>query len=458
MSDSPYTPAIAAQPHRRRTLSRRRLRACHECDLLVAVPTLTPGEKADCPRCGHTLIRRHANPAERSLALALATLIALALSVAFPFIGFELSGIGNRIELTDSAAILIGLHQPLVALCVLLTVIILPLVYLLSVSWLCAGMLLGRPLPRSRQIARTLRHVTPWMMADVFVIGTLVSLIKVVGMADIELGLSFWTFCAFALLLLLTTQSVDKDWLWFSLDRRAMAPPGAVPGRTASEQNLCGCATCGLVNALPEQGKARCRRCDEPLHPWRGINNQATLALLAAAIIMYLPANLYPIMVTTSLGSSTPSTILGGVLLFVQHGDWPIAFIIFTASIVVPVSKILALLWLCYFVKHPRPGLSRLYRIRLYRITEFVGRWSMVDVFVVAILVALIRNGNLMSIEPGPAALAFAGVVVLTMLAAMLFDQRSIWAGAALAGTTPADDSPAGTPHYNENRKESNHV
>ncbi|WMC12116.1 paraquat-inducible protein A [Oceanimonas pelagia] len=449
MSDSPHSSALTAQPHRRRAISRRRLRVCHECDLLVVLPSLAPGEKADCPRCGHTLVRRHANPAERSLALALATLIALALSVAFPFIGFELSGIGNRIELTDSAAILIGLHQPLVALCVLLTVIILPLVYLLSVSWLCAGMLLGRPLPRSRQIARTLRHVSPWMMADVFVIGTLVSLIKVVGMADIELGLSFWTFCAFALLLLLTTQSVDKDWLWFSLDRRGMAPAGAVPGRNASEQNLCGCTTCGLVNALPERGKARCRRCDEPLHPWHGINNQATLALLAAAVIMYLPANLYPIMVTTSLGSSSPSTIIGGVLLFIQHGDWPIAFIIFTASVVVPVSKILALLWLCHVVRRDRAGLSAMSRIRLYRITEFVGRWSMVDVFVVAILVALIRNGNLMSIEPGPAALAFAGVVVLTMLAAMLFDQRSIWAGAPLAG---------GAPHHNENRKEPNHV
>ncbi|OYD21213.1 paraquat-inducible membrane protein A [Oceanimonas baumannii] len=437
--------------HQRRSVSRRRFRVCHECDLVVALPALAAGQKADCPRCGHTLVRRHANPAERSLALALATLIALTLSVVFPFIGFELSGIGNRIELTDSASTLIGLHQPLVAMCVLLTVIILPLIYLLSISWLCLGMLLGHPLPRSRQIARTLRHVTPWMMADVFVIGTLVSLIKIVGMAEIELGLSFWTFCAFAMLLLLTTQSVDKDWLWFSLDRRAMAPAGTQAGRSASEQNLCGCATCGLVNALSGKHKPRCRRCYEPLHPWHGINNQATLALLAAALIMYLPANLYPIMVTTSLGNSTPSTIMGGVLLFLQHGDWPIAFIIFMASVVVPVSKILALLWLCYVVKQDRSGLSRINRIRLYRVTEFVGRWSMVDVFVVAILVALIRHGNLMSIEPGPASLAFAAVVVLTMLAAMLFDQRSIWAG------TRAAPSPQEQKNY-DNAKESNHV
>ncbi|WP_375054934.1 PqiA/YebS family transporter subunit [Zobellella sp. DQSA1] len=417
--------------HRRHSVSRRRLRACHECDLLVALPPLKPGEKAECPRCGHTLVRRHANPAERSLALSLATLFTLGLSVAFPFISFDISGIGNRIELTETAFTLIGLHQPLVALCVLLTVIVLPAIYLSSVAWLCLGVLLRRPLPRSRQIARTLRHVTPWMMADVFVIGTLVSLIKVMGMAHIGLGLSFWTLCAYALLLLLTTQSIDNDWLWFSLDREPMAPEGSRTGITATEQGLTGCHTCGLVNRQPESGKGRCLRCDEPLHPYRGVNNQATLALLAASLIMYLPANLYPIMITTSLGTTQPSTIMGGVLLFIQHGDWPIAFIIFTASVVVPVSKMLALLWLCHVVRQRRKPLDRLTRIRLYRVTEFIGRWSMVDVFVVAILVALIRSGSLMSIEPGPGALAFAAVVVLTMLAAMLFDPRAIWAGAS---------------------------
>ncbi|PSJ48223.1 paraquat-inducible protein A [Zobellella endophytica] len=423
-------PPVHPAPHRRRAVSRRRLRACHECDLLVALPPLHPGEKAECPRCGNTLTRRHANPAERSLALAIATLITLGLSVTFPFISFEISGIGNRIELTETASTLIGLHQPLVALCVLLTVIVLPAVYLCCVAWLCLGVLLRRPLPRSRQIARTLRHVTPWMMADVFVIGTLVSLIKVMGMAHIELGLSFWTFCAYALLLLFTTQSVDTDWLWFSLEREPMAPEGVRTGRTAASQGLVGCHTCGLVNPLPTGAGERCRRCHEPLHAASGFSSQATLALLAAALLMYIPANFYPIMITTSLGSSVPSTIMEGVLLFIHHGDWPIAFIIFTASVVVPVSKMLALLWLCHVVGHDRQALSRNARIRLYRITEFVGRWSMVDVFVVAILVALIRNGSLLSIEPGAGALAFAAVVVLTMLAAMLFDPRSIWAGA----------------------------
>lgn len=415
-------------------VSRRRLRVCHECDLLLALPRLKNGEKAECPRCQHTLVRRRTNPVERSLALAIATLVALMLSVAFPFLSFNISGITNGIELTDTASALIGLHYPLVALSVLLTVIILPSLYLCSLVWLCLGMTRHTPLPRSRRIARTLGYMTPWMMADVFVIGTLVSLIKIIGMADIELGLSFWTFCAYAILLLLTTQSVDRDWLWQHLDPEPKAPNDVQLGYSASLQGLAGCHICGLVNRLPSASpteskpkKPCCVRCEEPLHPYKGVNNQATLALLFASIVMYLPANLYPIMATTSLGDTQASTILGGVLLFFKNGDWPIAIIILTASVIVPVCKMLALLWLCYIVRQPSPTLSSLNRVRLYRITEFIGRWSMVDVFVVAILVALIRNGSLMSVEPGAAALSFTAVVILTMLAAILFDPRSIW-------------------------------
>jgi paraquat-inducible protein A len=415
-------PHVATTRH-----SRRRLRACHECDLLVALPALKPGQKADCPRCEHTLAVRHHKPAERSLALAIGALIMLLLSVAFPFVSFEARGVSNRIELTETASTLVGFHEPLVAICVLLTVIILPTVYLCGVMWLSLGLLSRRFLPHSRGVARALKHLTPWMMADVFVIAALVSLIKVAGMAEVSLGLSFWTFCAYALLLLLTTQSLDTDWMWFSLASEPLAPAGARPGEPASPQGLSGCATCGLVNRLDANGRGHCQRCGESLHARTPRSRQRTLALLLAAVVMYIPANLYPIMTTTSLGNSSPSTIISGVMLFLQHGDIPIAVIIFTASVVVPIGKILALGWLCYAVRHRGEPLRNVTRVRLYRMTEFIGRWSMVDVFVVAILVALIRAGELMSIAPGPAALSFASVVILTMLAAISFDPRMIW-------------------------------
>ena len=408
------------------SVSRRRLRVCHECDLLLALPVLKTGEKADCPRCNHTLVRRQTNAAERSLALAIATLILLGLSLSFPFLGFSLQGLGNGIALTETVSSLVVFEQPLVALIIMLTVLVLPLLYLCALCWLCVGIIRGQPLAQSPLIARTLNHVTPWMMADVFVIGTLVSMIKIIGMAEVELGLSFWTLCGYALLLLFTSQSVDRDWLWQALDSKSMAPAGGQLGQVAAAQGLTGCNTCGLVNPITSGG--RCERCDEPLHPYHGVNTQTTLALLGAAMLMFLPANLYPIMITTSLGSTEPATILQGVLMFFQHGDWPIALVILTASIFVPVGKMLALLWLCFVVqRQQQQPMERLTRIRLYRITEFIGRWSMVDVFVVAIMVALIHSGDLISIAPGPAALAFTSVVILTMLAAMMFDPRSIW-------------------------------
>ncbi|KHJ50106.1 paraquat-inducible protein A [Halomonas sp. C22] len=421
---SMHTPAVDCTPPEAR-VQRRRLRACHECDWVSALPPLGSGEKASCPRCSHVLVKRHRYPAQRSMALAIASLVALILAVSFPFVSFSVGGIGNRIELTQTATALINFHQPVVAIAVIMTIVVLPAVYLTGVIWLQFGLLRARPLPLSRDIARSLAHLTPWMMADVFIIGALVSLIKVAGMAQIELGISFWAFCVFAILLLMTTQSIDADWMWFSLEGEPLAPEGTLTGATAASQNVTGCPTCGLVNRL-DKGHGRCVRCHEKLHTRLPYSLQRTWALLFAAAIMYIPANVYPIMTTTSLGHTAPSTIIGGVVQLLQMGSWPVAAVIFIASVIVPVGKLVALVWLCLMINRS-DELNANSRTRLYRITEFIGRWSMVDVFVVAILVALIRAGSLMSITPGPAALAFGAVVVLTMLAAMTFDSRLIW-------------------------------
>ncbi|MGP9809574.1 PqiA/YebS family transporter subunit [Halomonas sp. AOP12-C2-37] len=419
------TPLVDLLPPETRT-QRRRLRACHECDWVSALPPLSSGEKATCPRCSHVLVKRHRYPAQRSMALALAALTALILAVSFPFISFSVSGVSNRIELSQTATTLISFHQPVVAIAVIMTIVVLPAVYLLGVLWLQFGLLRDHPLPFSRDIARSLSHLTPWMMADVFIIGALVSLIKIAGLADVSLGISFWAFCAFALLLLMTTQSIDADWMWFSLEGEPLSPDGTQTGMPAAGQALTGCPTCGLINRLSGRGRGHCTRCHEKLHQRLPHSLQRTWALLGASAIMYIPANIYPIMTTTSLGNSTPSTIIGGVVQLIQMGSWPIAMVIFIASVIVPMGKLGALTWLCLVVKRSN-AMNAQSRTRLYRLTEFIGRWSMVDVFVVAILVALIRAGSLMSITPGPASLAFGSVVVLTMLAAMTFDPRLIW-------------------------------
>jgi paraquat-inducible protein A len=153
---------------------------------------------------------------------------------------------------------------------------------------------------------------------------------------------------------------------------------------------------------------------------------QRTLALGIASAILYVPANVLPIMITNELGRIQENTIIGGVSYLWELGSYPVALVILVASVLIPIGKLASLGVLCWAVTHGRPRSPR-ERMALYRLTELVGKWSMVDVFVVAVLVALIQIGGVMAVRPGGAALAFAGVVIGTMLAANNFDPRLIW-------------------------------
>jgi paraquat-inducible protein A len=192
---------------------------------------------------------------------------------------------------------------------------------------------------------------------------------------------------------------------------------------TAAARNL---AACHLCCKLAPAELHHCPRCHSPLHLRKPDSIQRTLALLVTACLLYIPANLYPIMITEQLGSSEGSTILGGVILLMHHGAVLVALVIFLFSVMVPIGKLISLFFLVWTVRRRSP-ISARQRTVLYQITEFVGKWSMVDVFVVAILVALVHLGGLLSIRPGVAAVCFAGVVIVTMIAAESFDPRLIW-------------------------------
>jgi paraquat-inducible protein A len=174
------------------------------------------------------------------------------------------------------------------------------------------------------------------------------------------------------------------------------------------------------------ENNTECTLCESTKHVQKDSDLQTTWAFLITSVLLYLPANFLPIMSTTFLGERTGNTIMGGIITLWHHGSYPIALIIFIASVFVPAAKIVALTWLCLSV-HFNSNKSLKEKTQLYRITEFVGRWSMVDIFVVAILVALIRMGNIMSIDPGLASLAFAAMVITTMISAMSFDSKLIW-------------------------------
>ena len=401
----------------------KRRRACPECDLVVVLPPLRPGEAAACPRCNRELTYRSKAPAERVLAYALAALTFLLLTLPFTFMQFTLGGIQQEIVLLDTATAFRSSEWPLLAVLIVATILVLPGMYLAALTYVYIGIARREIWSGSIWLARAISHIKPWLMTDVFLVGVLVSLVKLLSMASISLGLSFWAFCGYVIFMAKTVSNVDADWMWFALQKEPKAPFVAEVGRSAWSQGVVGCPTCGLLNRF-EQG--HCRRCARRIRLPGGHSLQWTIALLLAATILYIPANVYPMMSTQSVTGSSDATILGGVWQMIEYGSYLVAAVIFFASIVIPVAKIGILLWLCYVVRFGK-RMSAQKRMRWYRVVEFIGRWSMIDVFVVAIMVALIQAGVLLSIQPGPAALAFAAVVVLTMLAAMAFDPKALW-------------------------------
>ena len=198
---------------------------------------------------------------------------------------------------------------------------------------------------------------------------------------------------------------------------------------TAASQSLASCHDCSLLARVPGghgHVAARCPRCGARLHARRTNSIHRTWALVISAAILYVPANLLPVMTVTSLGKTQSDTILSGVIYLLNHGMWPLALVVFVASVAVPLLKLAVLSSLLVSVQL-RSTRWLVDRTRLYRITELVGRWSMVDIYVVTILVALVQLGALATIEAQMGAVYFGSVVVLTMLAAENFDPRLIW-------------------------------
>jgi len=408
---------------------------CEECGLVTELPVLTGGQKASCPRCGHTLAKHISQPLQRPLSYGVACLIMLILSISFPFMSFSVQGISQEITLLHAAQMLSSFKNSLLAALLLLTVVILPAIYIsivLYLYWTARQFSLSglqALSPFKKRLCRGMFVIEPWLMVDVFLIGVLVSLIKIASLADVGLGMSFWAFCLYTMLVVKCVSMVDRTWLW--LQFLPMQPlPEIKPGDNHHSANHVSCHTCAQLNPIPTASHTRCLRCHGTLHPYQPQQNlQRSWALLIAALVFFVPANLYPMMFTVSLGNSEGSTIMEGVVLLWQLGSYPIAAVIFLASIVIPLAKIFALFWLYMNAQRVEAmgGRQAIQRLRLYRMTELIGRWSMIDIFVVAILVALVQLQNLMAIFPGPAALSFACVVILTMLSAMTFDPRIFW-------------------------------
>ncbi|MBV2128291.1 PqiA/YebS family transporter subunit [Arsukibacterium indicum] len=394
---------------------------CPHCDLLQQLPALAPGEEAHCLRCHYQLDARQHNPVARPALYAASALLMLVLANLFPFVSMAIAGNRSEIHFFDTSAVLFTEYHQVLAILTWLFIQAVPAFCMMAVIYLKAGMRYN--LPARIWVARVLYMLKPWSMVDIFLMGLLISFVKLVATAEISLGMSFWAFCLFCLLHLRTFQVLDRHALWASIAPNPQPLTKISAGCSGLEQQLKLCQCCTAV--LPIQQR-HCSRCHTKVTSRIPASLQKTLALLVTACVLYIPANILPIMRTVSFGEVTDSTIISGFILMWQDGEYPVAIVIFLASVVIPIVKIVVMFWLCYLAMRPRQ-LTGKYSGNIYRLVDWVGRWSMVDVLVVAFMAALVRFGLLASVYPGIAAVLFAAVVITTMLAAVSFDPRLLW-------------------------------
>ena len=381
---------------------------CHECALSVDISLLNERQKALCPRCGLVLTAKHHNALDRILAYSISAIFFLLLSLPFEFLSFRSNGIERKIDILASLTILNNNNYHVLAVLEVLTIFVIPALILFSLTYLIIPLRKGLYPRNGQYLLQLVFKLMPWSMVEIFVVGVLVSLIKIISLADISLGPSFFAYILFSLAMTAAVLHLDKHQLQQLLHSSEL-------NQAVQQKKL---DTTKPKKVTPQK--------QLNLASKKKLSVQKTWALLVTSIVFYIPANIMPIMNTRFLGQDEPSTILGGVILLWKMGSYPIAAVIFIASVAVPMAKMLVLAWLNYSVHHQHSRFSK-ERVKLYRLAEFVGRWSMVDVYVVIILVTLIQLGNTMSIYPGGAALAFSGVVITTMLAAMSFDPQFIW-------------------------------
>jgi paraquat-inducible protein A len=423
---------------------------CHDCGSLYRWQPLAVRERARCQRCQLELYRWHASgPTKQTdtmVALTLAAVLVFVIAQCFPIVTLQMAGMSSGVTLPQAVAVLWGEGMGVIATLVLLCGIVFPGLELSALLYVALGLRRRVRVPGFNLVLRIVQGARHWAMTEVLMIGILVTVIKMTSLARVMLHPGLFAFGALTILCALVMRYEPRA-LWALADRQVPQPDqrphdGHVdhdePRHDHYQAELIACDTCGLVNRL-DQGahpdltpkhsahtNAHCCRCKASLHRRIPHSIGWTWAMLAAATLLYIPANLLPVMYTQSVGGTEGDTIMSGVLLFWNTGSKGLAIIIFVASVVVPVSKLLALVWL-NGTAQLRSRAAPLARTRAYRMVEFVGRWSMLDIFVVTLTVALVRFDILAVITAGPGAIAFGCVVILTMVASAQFDPRLIW-------------------------------
>jgi len=404
-------------------MTQPQLRECPGCGLLQTVPALMPGITAHCVRCPTTLRRTSSHRLDHIIALAAAAFVLLVVMCTTTLMSVERAGIKRAANLFSGPQELVRQNMAALGAVVVFVTVLAPLGRLVGTLYVLIRLHERRPPRHLRRVFALTERLRPWSMIEVFVFGVFVAYVKLGDLVTIGLMTGVYALLALTFVLVWMDSALDREALWERLDRSNLA------GGPHELEDAVGCETCGLVS-VPEPDDPHCPRCASALHERKPNSVARTWALVIAAAIFYIPANYFPVLSVVQLGAGQPSTILGGVEELVKAGQYPLALLVFFASIAVPVLKLIGLSVMLVTIQTGRSGWLR-DRVRLYHIVRFIGRWSMIDIFMESLLGALVAFGSVITIEPGVGALAFCAVVILTMFAAETFDPRLMWDAAA---------------------------
>ena len=357
---------------------------CPECGRVHHYTAIAAGNRAECSRCGSVLYRHHPHMLESALALTVAALMLFFLSNLLPILGLRAQGVELELHLFGASLAFWDQGYQFLAALIVLNVILLPLFELSALLFILLVIRYHWSPRLAIRLFYWVRELKPWGMLEVFMLGILVAVVKLGDLATLLVGTAFWSFAGLVVVMTATAAILEPLFVWQAL--------GVEP----------------------------------PTRKVRHNSIEVTWALLIAAVILYIPANTLPIMSYYKLGSGQPDSIVSGVFHLLEAGQWPLALVIFGASVVVPLMKLITLSFLLISIQL-KSRWRQQERLRLYKIIESVGRWSMVDVFVIAILIGLVQFGNLARVDANAGSLSFAAVVILTMFAARTLDAHLIW-------------------------------
>ena len=388
------------------------LQRCCYCDQKIHSPNFSARQVIVCPRCLSQLNDGRSWSLTRLLILSITLLMLAPIAFWQPLISIHLLGTQISANVIEGIRLINQQGDPFTASIVAFCAIVAPLLLPTFIIYLFIGKRLNLNL---RPVLLILRHLKEWVMLDVYLIGLGIAAIKMQDYATVYIDNGLVAFITMSIisLLIIIHLNIDQLWQYFYKVENS--------NTTDSIFTCTGCHYTGTANS-----RGKCRRCHRPLYYRTSFSLQKTWAALLAAMVLLIPANLLPISIFYLNGQRMEDTIYSGVVSLINSGNWPIAIIVFIASILVPFVKIIVMILLLFSIQF-NSKTDPILRMKLLKIVSWIGRWSMLDLFVIALMMTLVNRDQLMSFTMGPAALYFGSTVILTILAVEWLDSRLIW-------------------------------